>query len=77
MVASSKAALAAGVAERTVKVAEEQGRLFAMVITRIFADSRLAITNAQKAIMPAVVRDHMMALDAGDLEVEEAELVGP
>jgi len=77
LVASSKAALAAGVAERTVKVAEEQGRLFAMVITRIFADSRLAITNAQKAIMPAVVRDHMMALDAGDLEVEEAELVGP
>lgn len=75
LVASSKAALQAGVAERTVRVAEEQGRLFAMVITRIFSDPRLSITNAQKAVMPAVVRDHMMALDAGDLEIEEAEVV--
>ena len=77
LVSSSKAALAAGVAERTVRIAEEQGRLFAMVIQRIFNDPRLAMTNAQKAVMAPVVRDHMMALDAGELEVEEAEIVGP
>jgi len=68
LVSSSKAALAAGVAERQVRVAEEEGRLFAMVIQRIFQDPRLAITNVQKAIMPAVVRDHMLALDSSGEE---------
>jgi hypothetical protein len=67
LVSSSKAALAAGVAERQV-------RLFAMVIQRIFQDERLAITNVQKAIMPAVVRDHMLALDsAGEEYVIDVE----
>ena len=75
LVAASRQAIAAGVAERQTRIAEEQGRMFAMVISAIFRDERLHITNEQKVLMPVVVRDHLMALDAGQLEVEEAELV--
>lgn len=76
LVAASKAAITAGVAERQVRVAEIQGQMFAAAIQAIFSDTRLGITNAQKAIMPSVVRDHMMELDAGPLEIPEAEVVG-
>lgn len=81
LVKASQTAINAGVAERQTRIAEEQGRMFAAVIAKIFADPRLLITNEQKVLMPAVVRDHLMALEAGPLEVpslqryEEAEVV--
>lgn len=73
LVAASKAAISAGVAERQVRVAEEQGRMFAAVIVAIFADPRLQINNLQKSIMPSVVRDHMKALDAPNQDLVELD----
>jgi hypothetical protein len=81
LVKASQTAISAGVAERQTRIAEEQGRMFAMVISKIFQDPRLHISNEQRIMMPSVVRDHLMALEAGPLEVPllkdipEAELV--
>lgn len=56
-----KMALDAGVAERQVRVAEQQGELFAGAIRAILTD--LGVMNHPEA--PAVVRRHLMALPSG------------
>ncbi len=55
-----KAALAAGIAERQVKLAEQQGALIAQVISRILDD--LNLTSEQRALVPEVVPRQLMAL---------------
>lgn len=56
-----KMALDAGIAERQVRVAEQQGELFAGAIRAILGD--LGVLNHPEA--PAVVRRHLMALPGG------------
>lgn len=53
-------ALAAGVAERQVKIAEEQGALVALAIKAILAD--LGLTEEQASQAPAIVRRHLSAI---------------
>ncbi len=53
-------ALAAGVAERQVKIAEEQGALVAMAIKAILQD--LGLTEEQQAQAPSIVRRHLSAI---------------
>lgn len=60
----AKMALDAGVAERQVKLAEEQGAMLANVIRAIFTDPELGATAAQKAAFPAVARRHLLAIGA-------------
>lgn len=65
LVHASKAAIDAGVAERTVKLAEDQGRLIATLINAILTDPTLALTPLQASEAPAVARKHLLALNAG------------
>lgn len=55
-----KAALSAGIAERQVKLAEQQGTLIAQVITRILDD--LSLSADQRALVSEVVPRHLMAV---------------
>lgn len=62
LIQACKAAVQMGCAERQVRVAEDQGRLLAMVIKKIFADPELGMTNKQKAVMPGIVRRELSAI---------------
>jgi hypothetical protein len=53
-------AVAAGLAERQVRLAERQGELLAQTIRAIFDD--LGLTAQQRALAPAVVRRHLTAV---------------
>lgn len=55
-----KTALAAGIAERQVHLAEQQGALLVGVIQRILDD--LALTAEQRALVPEVVPRHLRAV---------------
>ncbi len=61
----SKAAIDAGLAERRVRVAEEQGRLLAGAIKGILSD--LQLSPLQQDMARIVVRRHLMALASGDV----------
>lgn len=58
----AKAAIDAGLAERTVRLAEEQGRMVAAVIRAIFDDPELGLTVAQRDIAPSIARRHLLQL---------------
>lgn len=55
-----KAALAAGIAERQVRLAEQQGALLVGVIQKILDD--LALTAEQRELVPTVVPRHLRAV---------------
>lgn len=55
-----KAALAAGIAERQVRLAEQQGALLVGVINRILDD--LALSAEQRELVPTVVPRHLRAV---------------
>jgi hypothetical protein len=55
-----KAALAAGIAERQVRLAEQQGALLVGVIQRILDD--LALTAEQRELVPTVVPRHLRSV---------------
>jgi hypothetical protein len=57
LVAVSKAAIAAGIEERRVRLAEQQGELLASVIKGILGD--LQLTPEQAAIAPRIVADRL------------------
>lgn len=59
----SKMALAAGVAERQVALAERYGDMIATLVGGILGDLKLTAGQQKKA--PAVVRRHMALLEAG------------
>lgn len=59
----SVAALRAGVEERRVRIAENQGRLFESVLRRIFA--RLELTEHQVGLLPVVVPDELRQIAGG------------
>lgn len=65
LVAVCKAAVSAGVAERQVALAEQQGELLAKVMRAIFEDPDLDLTAGQRRLAPTLVRRHL-ALVAGD-----------
>ena len=56
----STKAIAAGIAERQVRLAEQQGELVAQVIKAVLGD--LGLTKEQQAEAPAIVRRHLLAL---------------
>lgn len=55
-----KAAIGAGIEERRVRLAEQQGNLLATVIRRILGD--LDLTTEQQALVPEVVPRHLRAV---------------
>lgn len=52
-------AIAAGLNERMVRLAERQGRLIADVLRAVFDDPELGLTAAQRAAVPDVARRHL------------------
>jgi carotenoid cleavage dioxygenase-like enzyme len=64
LVRTCKMAVDMGCAERTVQLAEDQGRLIAAVMNKIFNRPELSLTNAQRAVLGPIVREEMMALEA-------------
>jgi hypothetical protein len=52
-------AIAAGLAERTVRLAEKQGAVIAEVLRRVFADPSLGLSETQRAAVPDVIRRHL------------------
>lgn len=63
----SKAAVAAGVAEREVRLKEEQGRLLAAVIQAILTDAEFDLSPVQRVIAPKIVRRHLLSLEPASL----------
>lgn len=59
-----KAAIACGIAERQVRLAEQQGALLASVIRAVLGDSELGLTPEQQTRAPAVVVRHLRAVAA-------------
>lgn len=55
-------ALKAGIEERRVRIAEEQGQQIAALIRAILADRELALTPEQAAAAPAVAARHLRLL---------------
>lgn len=62
LAALCKSALQAGLAERQVRLAEQQGSLMAAVLRTALGDPRLALTADQRAGIPAVLRDALTGL---------------
>lgn len=67
-----KVAIGAGLAERQVRAAEAQGQLWAQVLRNIMGDARLGLTEAQRDIMPDVIRAHIAAATSPGALVLEA-----
>jgi hypothetical protein len=63
LVAVSKAAIAAGIAERQVRVAEQQGALLAGAVNRIL--DGLNLTKQQRALVPQVVPAALREITGG------------
>ncbi len=61
LITAAKAAISAGVAERTVRLAEDQGRLIAQVVNAIFTDPRLELSPTQYSLAPGIAREHLLA----------------
>jgi len=62
LVKVSAEAIKCGVAERTVRLAEEQGRLMAMVLQAFIRDPELELTPKQLAFAPKIIRRHMLSV---------------
>lgn len=57
-------AIAAGLAERQVRLAERQGALIADVMRAVLGDPTLGLTAEQHAIVPGIIRHHIAAIAA-------------
>ena len=57
-------AVAAGLAERQVRLAERQGALVATVMRAVMVDPALALSDAQQAAFPAVLRRQLAEVTA-------------
>lgn len=55
-------AIAAGLAERTVRLAERQGALIADVLRAVMGDASLGLSEEQRRAMPDVIRRHLAAV---------------
>lgn len=57
-------AIAAGLAERQVRIAEQQGQLLAGILREIIGDAELGLSTEQRTVLPAVIRRHVQELTA-------------
>ena len=55
-------AIAAGLAERTVRMAERQGEMLAAVLMAVIGSSILGLSDAQRKVFPDVVRAELATL---------------
>jgi len=70
LIRTCKMAVDMGCAERTVRLAEDQGRMIASVIRKVLNDPQLQLNNAQKAALPAIVRRELLSIESTAQEVQ-------
>jgi hypothetical protein len=68
-------AIKCGVAERQVRIAEEQGRLLAMVLQAFMRDPVLDLTPAQLVRAPKLIRKHLLNAPMALEELKDDETV--
>lgn len=61
-------AVAAGLGERQVRLAERQGELMAAVLTRILDNAQLGLSVEQKSLMPGLMRETLQLAAVGELK---------
>ncbi|MCW2901562.1 MAG: hypothetical protein JWO67_3827 [Streptosporangiaceae bacterium] len=59
-----KTAIAAGLAERTVRLAERQGELLAEVLRRVMRDPALGLSTAQRELVPTLAERYFGEISA-------------
>jgi hypothetical protein len=59
---ASKSAVDMGVSERQVQLAEEQGRMIAMIMQQFIDSQEIGLTPAQRAVAPKVIRRLLTAM---------------
>jgi hypothetical protein len=52
-----EAAIKAGVAERTVQIAQDQAKMLALVLKSFLLDNRMDFTPAQRILAPTIIRE--------------------
>jgi hypothetical protein len=62
LVTTCLAAIKAGIAERKVQIAEQQGRLIVAMMMAFIHDKELGLTPDQVLRAPAIIRRHMLSL---------------
>lgn len=60
----ARLAIGAGIAERQVRIAEQQGAMMATFMRAVLGDEALGLTAEQRAAAPAVMARHLQALPA-------------
>ncbi|RIK11182.1 MAG: hypothetical protein DCC49_01155 [Acidobacteria bacterium] len=75
LIAVTKAALDAGIAERQVQLAEAQGLMLASVIRAILDDLELSAIQRDKA--PDVIRQHLLAASAVRTSADKSADIAP
>jgi len=75
----AKVAISAGVAERQVKLAEEQGKMIAMLFIKFINSEILSLSPEQRLIAPKIARELLLeaprALQSGEV-IDVAEVLG-
>jgi hypothetical protein len=60
----AKACLDVGIAERSVRVAEQFGEQLATILGRLFEDADLALTPSQRDRLPDLLRRHLVPIES-------------
>ena len=70
-----QAAISAGVAERTVRLAQDQARMIAMIFKSFLLDNRLEMTPRQRLKAPEIIRELIsgMSSDAVIIDADSTE----
>jgi hypothetical protein len=71
LVSVSATAIKAGVAERKVKIAEQQAQLIALMLMNLIHDPELGLTPEQLMKAPLVARTHLLRLNSEAMTGQE------
>lgn len=72
----SKLALDAGVAERQIQIAEQQGTILAQTLLAVFGDTTLGLTPDQQQLARTLAGRHLRIV-AARMPSDDEELFGP
>jgi len=70
LVRTCQAAISAGVAERTVRLAQDQARMIAMIFKSFILDNRLEMTPRQRLAAPEIIRELLSSVPASGIVVD-------
>lgn len=65
-----QAAISAGVAERTVRLAQDQARMIAMIFKSFILDNRLEMTPRQRLKAPEIIRELLAGMPANGTVID-------